>query len=227
MPYQEENGWKSGALEGTLYYGRTPVLGYRIAYPQPAEAMMPGSARRMREYYKTRACEKLAWVKQQIYPQAAEACRRLGKTEGFRMPQLTEEFTPMYCGGGMCSLFFDTYLAGCTGRDKIWRFAQTWDIWQKRTLPLAFFFRRGFAYRSVILQEIGRQVERQSREEGSLYYRDAEKLLKTKFSEERFYLADDGIVIFYEQRALGRSALGIPSFLIPYTQFGSGLKPEL
>lgn len=132
----------------------------------------------------------------------------------------------MYCRGGYCSVFFDTYVRQGQQELDCGRQSCTFSSQDGGMIPLGRFFRRGCPYRAIIVDAVGQEVARQYQGDPSLYYVDWPRLV-AQLDERNYYLADDGFVVYYPRRALGPSRSGLPSFLIPYEAFGSGLLPEL
>ena len=201
------------------------VLSCQVRYPSLEQGDAPGAEAQLSAFYAREARESMAGLCQRWYPAACRDFRRLG--EGFSPVEVRREYTAIYQGEDFFSIFFDTFIfRGERELDRS-RLSHTFSLAERRRIPLRALFRPGYPYRQAILRQVEQVVSRQSQRQPEEYYMDWPRLLAPRLSPENFYLASEGLVVYYPRRALGPSALGLPSFLIPYSLFGSGLLPEL
>ena len=92
------------------------------------------------------------------------------------------------------------------------RTAGTWggETGDLLRLPEVLPGRKG--WRRQVLGEVRRQVGARRARGGSLLYGDAAERAAAQFSPRRFYLTEEGPVLFYPMYALGSPAEGIPVF---------------
>lgn len=62
-----------------------------------------------------------------------------------------------------------------------------------------------------------REIERQIRQNPSLYFDDYEVLLRENFDEQNFYSTPGGLVVFYPQYSIAPYSSGIREFQFPYS----------
>ena len=104
------------------------------------------------------------------------------------------------------------------------RQAHTWELSSGRAVPAGRFFRRGSAWRQLAVSSISSQIEQWTAEQPAAFFADARQKCRVL---QGFYLADDGMVFYYPAESLGPRALGIPSFLVRYSDFGGMLAVTL
>ena len=217
---------KERSLQGDFTWGGQTVFRCQVHYPQLEPGEMPGCEGAVSAFYSRYAKEKWNRLAAAWSPKARANCQRLKPYGLFEPLEAQCEYTVMYCQNGYCSVFFDTYFR--QGAQELDRGRQSCTFWAPAGMvPLAAFFRPGCAYRAVLLRNIREQIARQCVQEPKAYYVDWPELVSRRLDERNYYLADDGFVLYYPRRALGPSITGIPSFLVPYGAFGSGLGPEL
>lgn len=217
---------KEQFFQGQLLLADQPVLHCRVSYPQLEPGELPGWEKHLSQQYQLFARGKWERLVATLYPRACASYRRLAPYHSFQPLEANCEYTVMYCQGDWCSIFFDTYVSQGGQMLDCGRKSGTFCAGRGR-VGLESLFAKGFDYRGLLLAQLQEQVARQAARDPAAYYVDWPALLAKKFDCQNFYLADDGLVIFYPRRALGPSASGLPAFLVPYSAFGSGLLPEL
>ena len=216
---------KEQSLQREGFFGKRKVLCCQVRYPLLEKGDAPGGEGWISAFYARQARESLEGLCRKWYPLACRASRRLG--EDFSPVEVGREYTVIYQGEDFFSAFLDTFVfRGERELDRS-RVSHTFSLSQGRCVPLPALFRPGYPYRQTILHQVEQMVSRQSQRQPEEYYVDWPRLLSPRFSPENFYLASEGLVVYYPRRALGPSVLGLPSFLLPYPLFGSGLIPEL
>ncbi len=214
------------SLQGDFLWGQKNVMRCQIRYPQLEPGEMPGCEARLSLHYTMYARARWERLVGAYYPRACASCRRLAPYGTFAPYDIRCEYTVMYCRGGYCSVFFDTYVRQGQQELDCGRQSSTFSARDGGMIPLGRLFRRGCPYRAIILDTVRREVARQCSGDPDAYYVDW-PVLVGQLDEQNYYLADDGLVVYYPRRALGPSRSGMLSFLIPYQAFGSGLIPEL
>lgn len=155
----------------------------------------------------------------------AEQQRALWKDDApFEPLRAGRSFSVMYNGGGFLSIFSDSWEElGCAG-SFLRRQAHTWELSSGRAVPAGRFFRRGSGWRQLAVSRISSQIEQWTAEQPAAFFADARQKCRVLHG---FYLADDGMVFYYPAESLGPRALGIPSFLVRYSDFGGMLAVTL
>ncbi len=218
---------KEQLLQGDYRWNGQTVLCCQVRYPQLEAGELPGFEKALSQRYAAYGQEKRNSLVRAWYPAACAACRRMQPYGGFVPLEAQCEYTVMYNANGYFSAFFDTYVRQDGRQLFVGRQSGVFWTGAGRMVPLSALFRPGYPYRKTILRCIREEMERQVSQDPAAFYVDWPALVTGRLEERNYYLADDGLVLYYPRRALGPSSTGLPSFLIPYAAFGSGLGPEL
>ncbi len=117
------------------------------------------------------------------------------------------------------SLYFDRYEFTGGAHGSTVRASDTWELCCGTRLPLNSFFSPGTNYRRLLIDEILRQAEVIQRNQ-NIYFEDYKSLIIKNFNEQSFYLAPQGITIYYQQYDIAPYSTGIVEFTIPYSIIG-------
>ncbi|MDW8800326.1 DUF4163 domain-containing protein [Clostridium sp. A1-XYC3] len=89
-------------------------------------------------------------------------------------------------------------------------------------IALKDLFKDGVNYKKLITEEIKKQIVSDDR-----FYSDASAALNTISDNQSFYIAEDGIVIYYQSSEIAPYAAGIPEFKIPFSMLKDSLKLDV
>lgn len=211
-PVQIESRTLSGAAGA-----QGGALRVEIEYPaftgSPAAGRLNGFYRRRAEA-RYRACGGLPRLE-------AERQKALwAAKEPFEPLRAGQSFSVMYNQGGFLSIFCDSWEELGSAGSFLRRQAHTWELAAGRPVPAGRFFRRGSPWRRFAADQIARQIDEWEAGQPGAFFADARKKSRALHG---YYLADDGMVFYYPAEWLGPRVLGIPSFLIRYTDFGDML----
>jgi hypothetical protein len=117
------------------------------------------------------------------------------------------------------SLYFDKYEFTGGAHGSTVRASDTWELCCGTHLPLRSFFRPGTDYKHLLSDEILSQAETIQRKQ-NIYFDDYKTLIIKNFDEDSFYLAPEGITIYYQQYDIAPYSTGIVEFTIPYSIIG-------
>ena len=213
----------SGDCSGTLTRYGDPILAYSLNYPIIIGAKP--SWRKMNLYYQG----QLGAARRQIEgpwkmsaEQQYEYLRLWGSFSSF---VVSSAFSVMYNDKGITSIFRDQYLNFGVLGHRLQRTAHTWDNARAVILPLSAFFKPGCPWPRIILSHVRAQLN-ESNEPGA-FYADWPQTVSKLIDYRNYYLADDGVVLYFPEQKIAPQNTGIPSFLIPYSSFGGGLNTPL
>ena len=213
----------SGDCSGTLTRYGDPILAYSLNYPDIIGTKP--SWQRMNLFYQN----QLRLVRTQIdgpwKKSAEQQYEFLRLWGGFSSFVVSSAFSVMYNEKGITSIFNDQYLSFGVLGHKIQRSAHTWDNTRAVILPLSAFFKPGCPWQRIILSYVCSQLN-ESKEPGA-FYADWPKTISGLIDYRNYYLADDGVVLYFPEQIIAPQNAGIPSFLIPYSLFGGGLNTPL
>lgn len=144
--------------------------------------------------------------------------------EPFEPLRAGQSFSVMYNQNGLLSVFCDSWEELAAAGSFLRRQAHTWELAAGHPVPAGRFFRRGSPWRQFVARQIIRQIEDWEAGQPGAFFADARQKSRVLHG---YYLADDGMVFYYPVEWLGPRALGIPSFLIRYSDLGNMLARSL
>jgi hypothetical protein len=100
------------------------------------------------------------------------------------------------------------------------RVAYNYDLNTGNEIKLASMFKMDFNYKDFINKEILRQMKTSE----DIFFYDGEEKFKTISDEQRFYLSEGNIVIYFSLYEIAPYAAGIPEFKIPFSSFSQNIK---
>lgn len=217
---------KHNVLEGDMTLYGEVVLKYAVTYPFVTVNRQTVPQRFINQSYRMYAENAKRHILNTYYAKACQLKRSLAP-EDFCPLNVECEMSIMYENRGFLSVFFDTYERLGETVLKTARHSDTWSLAIGKTLPLGSFFHMGCRFTQIIMDNIARQIEGQIELGTGTYFRDWREILPKRINFQNYYLADDGIVLYFAEYQIAAKSVGIPSFLIPYSVFGSGLKYDL
>lgn len=195
----------------TLEREGEPVLELSMVLPAPEETG-PGGVRMARYYRRLGELWRARWT-ERLYPRACAALEeaRAG-SRPFRPWRASLTYRAAWSDEELASLWVDATEVRDKGRPLTVRTAGTWrrETGDLLRLPEVLPGRKG--WRRQVLEEVRRQIGARLASGESLLYADAAERAAAQFSPRRFYLTEEGPVLFYPMYALGSPAEGIPVF---------------
>ena len=208
---------KTEVLERDLFIENERVLTYSIAYPVLSGSRYQMTLPGINRFYRERAEAYQAYVEKELFPKAEEQYR-YAVENGYPV-MVCQALTTFRVSDNRCcilSLVFDQYefTGGAHGNTQ--RSAQVWNLQGYRRLQLRELMHcgAGDAYDPEILF---REIERQIRQNPSLYFDDYAVLLRENFDEQNFYSTPGGLVVFYPQYSIAPYSSGIREFRFPHS----------
>ena len=118
------------------------------------------------------------------------------------------------------SVCFDQYqfTGGAHGNTR--RIAQNWCACLSRELQLRDFYPNNPRYARSIQNEVIRQICQRNQNCNVAYFDNYADLVAQRFNPCNFYMTPDCLAIFFQQYDIAPYAMGIPVFLIPYSESG-------
>lgn len=202
-------------MEKTLLWEGEPVLCYTVELPEIPEE---GRHKPISAYY-----QKLgeAWCTRwegELFQKAIVALTLARENSRPFDPWKAELIaTVTYHQGALWSLLLDVTERTDTARPYLLRQGDTWDLKAGVPRKLESFFMDSPKWKQEILTEIKRQAGVRVRSGESLLDSDAPERVEKEFDISRFYLTEEGVVLFYPIDVLGPYGEGIPVFLVKKT----------
>ncbi len=203
----------------TRYYDSTRVLTCTVEYPEFVSKEFPWILNRINLYYRRKAEAFIHRCSTELYAQAVEGYR-FARQNGypFNPYEALMVYTITYNRFCTISLYFDAYQFTGGAHGGTIRTSDTWNLREGDRMHLVDFFPPGFPYRAYIFEQIDAQIAEQTASGENFFFEDAPQLARQTFSEDSFYLTDEGIVVYYQQYDIAPYSSGIVEFVIPYQE---------
>ncbi|KRQ87876.1 Peptidoglycan-N-acetylmuramic acid deacetylase PdaC [Caloramator mitchellensis] len=118
---------------------------------------------------------------------------------------------------------FYEYTGGAHGNTVIK--AYNLNLKNGKTLGYKDIFKKGFDYKTIIVNEIQRQIKENKND--IPYFDDALDTVAKFTDEQPFYITSEGLVVYYGLYELAPYVAGIQEFTIPYSLLKDGLNEDL
>lgn len=204
---------EAGTWKRVLKCEGEPALTLTLRQPKLPEDRPP--FRRIGRYYQRMAGQWRERWENLLFQRACSALAEARKRSvPFRPWEAALDYTLTYNQAGLLSLYTDAweYTGGAHGVTV--RCGDVWDLNAGVPLPLRSFFPSGNRWRRAALEAARAQVERQLSTGEALYFDDWPQSLADGFDPCRFYLTEEGIVVFYPLYTLAPYAQGFPTLLV-------------
>lgn len=210
-----------------VQYKDRSILKYTIQYPRFISTCFRTVCDKLNSYYRTRALmyEKTNIVN--MYQMAAvEYEYSIANSIPFRQFEAFTACVVTYNQNCAVSLYFDQYEYAGGAHGLTTRCSDTWDLKKSRKADITEIFPHQKNYvREYIVESIIDHIKIQAGAETNMYFEDYEKLVNESLKTANFYLTTDGVVIYFQQYDIAPYAMGIPEFLIPYSE-GEVVEPK-
>lgn len=203
-----------GKIEREIMHNDVVLIEVSIKYP--IISGVPASVqKRINNYYTYVANKLLNHCEKTLYKFALDAYNAMSAGIPFSVT-MTYEITKN--AGGVLSLFSDVYeyMGGAHGNTT--RYGDTWSLRNGYPIAISSLFPKKAKYKKMIIAFVIQQAEDNLQHGGDIYYADFRPLIQKKYSEDNFYLTEDGLAIFYQQYDIAPYVAGIIVFVMPYDE---------
>lgn len=209
---------KNRTLEADMYYKNALVLEYKIQYPWFVSSHFYSYLIRINGYYATKATIFERYCKRDLYKSAEQLYEDSIQNEfPFHAFDAILDYTITYNQDCALSLYFDQYEYTGGAHGNTIRRSDTWNLQTSCPYMLSHLFTPSVPYKKYITSAINYQISNQIANGNNIYFDDYEKNVSDYFDPRNFYLAENGIVIYYQQYQIAPYSSGIPEFTIPYS----------
>jgi hypothetical protein len=207
---------KNNIIEDKMYYKKELVLSYKIEYPSFSSD--PFQTNRLNHFYKMNALAFEQYCRQKLFRLAVKEYE-YSVANGFpiRAYDAVLAYKITYNAHCTLSLYFDRYEYTGGAHGSTTRYSDTWDLQNNRRIPLRQLFSRSIHYVHYIIKSIITQIEQQIKSGNDIYFDDYENNVRKYFNPNKFYLTQQGVVIYFQQYEIAPYAAGIVEFTIPYS----------
>lgn len=192
-----------------------PVLTAAVTLPPPPEDAGPKTARRTQGYYQGQCRAFLKHCERFLLPQA-QAAYRAALAASAPLPCFHAELTyrVTYRENGLWSLYTQSREVTGSGRPRLTRWGDTWDLRTGWLVPPAAFFPPHWK-REVLALAI-KDIQRREAAGAARYREDWQRQLRRHFNAQNFYLTEDGLAFFYPPGTLAPISEGVTVFTVPW-----------
>ncbi len=217
---------KENVLKKEMYYKDHLILSYTIKYPQFVSDKFRLFLTKLNIHYKADAALYQKIHISKLYQMAVDDYE-YSVTNGFPIHQyeVNVEYKVTYNENCILSLYFDRYefTGGAHGTTK--RNSDTWDLRKGIWMELTDFLPDNKNAAKYIQAEIIGQIEEEIKKGNNIFFEDYADLVKENFNSRNFYLAKEGIAVYFQLYEIAPYVSGIQTFIIPYAE-GAAVLPK-
>lgn len=192
--------------------GKT-VLEYSIKRPSFPNS---GNLRRMEQYFaQTEHQWQMRW-ENQLFLQATKALDRMSDYNLFHPWHASMDYEITFWKDPLLSIRIDIKEQGPVTPPVSLCIGEVWDCSSGYPCSLRTFLPvKQLRWKSKLISQLQKQAKQRLNSGDCLFHTECLAVIKQKFDSNRFYLTEDGLVIFYPLYILGSYGEGIPTFTIP------------
>lgn len=199
--------------ERNLKSNKTTVLCCSIRRPSFSNT---GKLQRMERYFAHLALVWQTRWENELYRQARQAFADQTGRDTAPPWQATLDYQITYWNPPLLSIRIDIQEHGPTNPPTLLCIGEVWDCSSGYPCPLhAFLPERTHRWKHPFIKQLQEQAQMRLNSGESLLHPNCLAEIEQTFDTDRFYLTEDGLVIFYPLYSLGAYSEGIPTFTIP------------
>jgi hypothetical protein len=190
---------------------------YTIKYPKFISVEYQTLANKLNALYRTKALMYERSNIMNLY-QMAMVEYEYSAANNFPIHQF-EAYTDFYVTYNQncaVSLYFDQYEYAGGAHGLTVRYSDTWNLQKSKRIDLSELFPQKNNYREYIIDTINQQIRNEISGGNNPYFDNYSQLINETFKVNNFYLADNGVAIYFQQYDIAPYATGLPVFIIPY-----------
>ncbi len=199
-----------------MYFRSQKVLQYTMQYPKFSSTMFFSAAAAMNRHYRGKYAVSRQQLRQSLYHQAVRSkWHRTARLSPLR--SRIHMYRHLLSGLYGMSMYFDVYRYTGTEDSSKACSADTWDLACGRRVGMAQFFAPSAAYKEYVIDAVTAQIAAQKEEKRGGYFDDFAARAKRYFNTNSFYLAPEGLIVFYQPYQLMPHAGWLPQYLLPFS----------
>lgn len=216
---------QDGRWKQILKCGEEPVLTLTLRWPRLPEDR--AAVRRVGRYYHQLTQHWRARWEVVLY---RRACGTLAAAREHSLPfhpwEAALDYTVTHNEAGLLSLYLDAYEYTGGAHGMTVRCAGTWDLSNGCPRSLGSFFPPRCRWRQTVVNTVREQWAARLAQGETMYLDGWEQAVDSAFDPERFYLAPEGLTVFYPLYTLAPYAEGLPAFVILPVQEAESNRPS-
>lgn len=162
-------------------------------------------------------------LKDDIEKEARESYKTYKNKEEYRRYSFDSDFKVMYDKNNILSIVNTIYFYTGGAHGITIQQAYNFDTNTGKLAYLKDFFYEDENYRNVILNKVKKEINSNK----ELYYSGIENSINGIPIDQKFYLTENDIVVFYDVYDIAPYVAGIREFKIPYSKFNKGVKDKI
>ena len=192
------------------------VLEYSIQRPSFSDS---GKLRRIEQYFARLAEPWQARWESQLYQQASQVFAGRSDSNPFLPWTATMDYQVTFWKPPLLSIRIDIQEQGPVTPPVSLCIGEVWDCSSGYPCSLRTFLpMKPRHWKRALTDQLQEQAQLRLDSKESLLHPNCLSIIKQTFDPNRFYLTEDGLVIFYPLCTLGSYGEGIPTFTIPIAQ---------
>lgn len=209
-------------ISDEIEYNNTPVLSYKIVYPEFISGQYLFAIEKINAFYKRKTLEFKKYIMTTLKKSAISDYKNsIKKGYPVHKYEAVLNYTVTYNQSCAISLFMDKYEYTGGAHGNTIRTSETWDLNNGQQVPLKSLFPYNPNYSLNIRTIIKKQIADDISKGNNYYFDDYEKLVDRTFNPKSFYLTPGALVIYFQQYDIAPYSSGILTFNIPYNDINA------
>ena len=155
---------------------------------------------------------------QKVYAEALKQYKVLVRYNSFTRFEIKNNFNIMFSNNNVFSVFWDFYIDKGAAGYEMQRYSHNILLDNNQILNLGCIFARNRDWKLALIKHMRKEVKIFEKEMGISCFAGWENVLSRSIDDNRYYITDNGIVIYCPQGSVAPNIWGIPSFLAPFSE---------
>ena len=198
-----------------IYCAETAVIKYDLCYPiirsSPRCDMLNGFNKRFIDTV-------IADSAQKLYKEAVKQYKTLVTYNSFTPFDVKNNFNIMLSNNKILSIFWDFYINKGASGFVMYRVSHNWSLDKAKMLMMKDIFSPNIDWETELINHLKQEVASFEKEMGISCFLGWEDVLRRSIECNKYYITDNGLVIYCLQGSIASNLWGIPSFLAPFSE---------
>lgn len=202
-------------------YRGNVMLTLSVRYPEISLSGSLQAQARINSRFRVQASDFTRYAAGTLYRQAVREYRS-AQEHGypFRPYDAVMDYEATFNQDCYLSAYHDRYEFTGGAHGNTVRASDTFSLVSGRRFALSHFFTPGDNYRRLLISEILKQADANMQQNPGIYFENYRHLILKYFNPQNYYLAPEGVAIYYQQYEIAPYSSGIVTFVIPYGTLG-------
>lgn len=196
--------------------GEKILLSAELVYFNISGSKTHAGIKRINRYYQHMNKQIIRYCKKKLLPQVIKSYKVSAETgDIFNETQILSKAILTYNNNGILSIFTDISENSGFGNITV-RFGDVWNLAKGCPVPLSSFFPKSKNYKKLLKKFIIEQVRRLKERDLGIYFDNVRKNCSKHFSQDNYYITDEGLAIYYPMYTIAPRSEGIPTFIMKW-----------